>query len=78
VSAPKNDNGGEGLRPELKGRESVVSKLSLEYGSAEEEGESVADECRNCKGTEFRVRMRGLGGNEERFLVCVRCGTAVS
>jgi DNA-directed RNA polymerase subunit M/transcription elongation factor TFIIS len=63
-------------RPELRGRESVVSKLSLEYASATEEG-SVEEECRKCKGREFRVRVRGLGGKEERFLACGRCGNAV-
>jgi hypothetical protein len=63
------------LRPELGERESAVSKLSLEYASAEEG--SGEDECRKCKETEFRVRVRRLGGREERILVCGRCGTAV-
>lgn len=60
----------------------MVSKLSLEEGSAGEEGgsgeTSPEEQCRKCKGTEFRVRVRGLGGKDERFLVCGRCGTAVS
>ncbi|KAF2676029.1 WD40 repeat-like protein [Lentithecium fluviatile CBS 122367] len=70
--APQDEGG---YRPELRGRASVVSKLTLESGSAEEE--SGEEECRKCKGTEFKVRVRGLGGKEERLLVCTRCGTAV-
>jgi hypothetical protein len=73
ASQDNNNN----LRPELKGRESVVSKLSLEYdASVEEQREKEEERCKECGGSEFRVRWRGLGGHEEKFLVCKKCGTA--
>jgi hypothetical protein len=61
-------NGFLAPRPELRERmSSAVSRLSSEI-SAEEE------KCGSCAGTEFKVRWRGTGGNEERVAVCGRCG----
>lgn len=66
------------LRPELRGRMSTVSKLSSEMTASEDEdGSGEEERCGRCGGTEFKVRVRGLGGKEERFLVCGRCGATV-
>lgn len=72
---------GKDLRPDLLPRASVVSKLSSELASEDGEaggsGEGEEEEnCRQCGGTEFKVRVRGLGGKEERVLVCGKCGAA--
>jgi hypothetical protein len=71
----RDSSNNNSLRPELQGRESVVSKLSLEYDtSVEVEGHKEEEKCTECGGSEFRSRWRGLGGHEERFLVCRTCG----
>ncbi|KAF2111552.1 WD40-repeat-containing domain protein [Lophiotrema nucula] len=68
-------------RPDLLTKISTISKLSAERSSvsAESEGEGEGEEderCRRCGGVEFKVRgVRGVGGREERRLVCGRCGT---
>lgn len=69
--APKNE---QELRPELRGRLSAVSQLSSEV--SDEGGSGEEEKCRQCGGTEFKVRAKGLGG-KERVLVCGRCGAAV-
>ncbi|KAF9736924.1 hypothetical protein PMIN03_012534 [Paraphaeosphaeria minitans] len=63
-------------RPELSQRmSSKVSQLSSEVSdvSAQEDGET----CRSCGGAEFKVRWRGMGGKEERFVACGACGRVV-
>lgn len=72
------DAGEKGLRPELRARGSVVSRLSSEVsstcGSAEDQ-EVVR--CRRCGSADVKGRWRGLGGNERRVLVCGGCGGVV-
>jgi DNA-directed RNA polymerase subunit M/transcription elongation factor TFIIS len=53
---------------------SAVSKLSSEMPSEEEE----EAKCQKCGSEEFKVRVLGTGGKEEKRLVCVKCGTPMS
>jgi ribosomal protein S27AE len=70
----EEETGLQPARPDMRGRlstVSAVSKLSSELPSEEEE----EIKCAKCGSEEFKVRVLGTGGKEERRLVCGRCGT---
>ncbi|KAH8672532.1 WD40-repeat-containing domain protein [Tricladium varicosporioides] len=62
----------DGLRPPLGRGPSVVSKLSSEEGTPEDESEGEALSCTKCGGKDFRARK--VIGKGQR-LVCKKCGT---
>jgi hypothetical protein len=70
----------EGLqpaRPDMRGRlstVSAVSKLSAEMPSEDEE----EVKCQKCGSVEFRIRVLGTGGKEDKIMVCASCGTPAS
>ena len=72
-TAPVKNN--DTLAPPTKGRNgSVVSKLSSEEPSGDEESEGEALSCRKCGGKDFRARK--LYGKAQK-LVCTKCYTVV-
>ncbi|KAF2873761.1 WD40-repeat-containing domain protein [Massariosphaeria phaeospora] len=65
--APPNE------RPQVTGRLSTVSKLSSELSHEGTEDDDMR--CKQCGGDEFKVRVRAMGGSEDKRLVCRKCGT---
>jgi len=78
---PERDPGkldADNLRPPMERGGSVVSKLSSDEGSGEQDDEDESDgdalACKRCGGKDFRARR--VAGKGQK-LVCKACGTTV-